>query len=214
MSENKSKRLGTGPRLVTKAPPPPPRLTGGCTPPQTGKEASNPPEYSPSLSDVVEFNAARRECHSIIDRGRDPGVDQLTWEYEAKRWAHVVRPRLDQVITDRRKSGAPDEHLAKLATLAAMLDAEFKLVCARRVDIGQLGSVAAKKQPTGKVPVLTEWLREIFSGNPVPSPSHCPRKELIGKAIKELPALCRSLDEKTMNRAIKEYCAELSNGRK
>jgi len=78
---------------------------------------------------MIEFNRARGECRGIIEMGRDlAGVNQIKWDYEAKRWADVVRPRLDQVITDRRKSGAPNEHLAMLARELAEFDAEFKLV--------------------------------------------------------------------------------------
>ncbi len=182
------------------------------------EETSNPPpEYSPSLSQVVEFNAARRECRSIIENGRDlAGVDQLKWEYEAKRWANVVRPRLDQVITDRRKSGAPDEHLAMLARERSIIDNEWKLVCEYREIVADqfspagVQSKARKAGETGKQPLLVKWLEKRFEGKPVPSPSFEPRKPLISKALAENHGLGGTLDDATMQKAIETYNAGAS----
>jgi hypothetical protein len=80
---------------------------------------------------------------------------------------------------------------------------------------GRRGRPAAgagkRKSGTGKRPLVIEWLQKRFGGEPVPEPSHAPRKALIAEAIKALPALGGSLDAGTMKRAIDEYDAAVGH---
>ncbi len=60
------------------------------------------------------------------------------------------------------------------------------------------------KPKVGKQPLVIDLLREKFAGQPVPDPSHYPRKDLLAEMRGKHPTLA-SLDDDTLKKAIKRY---------
>lgn len=72
----------------------------------------------------------------------------------------------------------------------------------------------SKKNAFSKQEVLKAWLRQEFDGQPVPEPKFECRKDLISRAIREVPKLRGICDEATMKKAIDNYNADIRNNPK
>jgi hypothetical protein len=76
-------------------------------------------------------------------------------------------------------------------------------------EVRTLGN--SKRKTFSKQELLKAWLQQKFDGQPVPDPQFECRKDLISRAIYEVPKLRGTCDEATMKKAIDNYNANIRN---